>query len=392
MSIADLSLSYNERLVLELVFLNQATGRAEIAERTGLTAATVTRLVAPLVDAGLLTEQVDRVGAIGQPRRRLAIAPRKVFSVGINFMRHQFDLTVVDLNGDVLAMEQFEIDTITPESLGDASARHLASVLERIGVSRSAIIGAGYSVPGNFAPDGYSLRAHDYFRALDGLDLRPTLSAALGMPCWVETDGACAAIGEYLHGVGRRHETFFLVHIGHGVGGGAVINGQLYRGPHGNASKPGVLFPYDQPRPSGQDLLETLRSAGAVVEDIATLGMVAESHWTVIDAWLDRAAGQLGQVVRVVTAFIDPELIVVGGRLPSDMNKDLVSRTGQLVLDGPSRGLPLAPLEASSLGPQSGALGAASLPMFARFFTGSIGNGHNAYVNGRRAELSGKNH
>lgn len=96
------------------------------------------------------------------------------------------------------------------------------------------------------------------------------------------------------------------------------------------------------------------------------------------------APGRSGRVARVATAFVDPELIVIGGRLPSDMNADLVERIQHLDLVGPSRGLPVAPIQASKLGPQTGALGAASLPVFASFFAGSVGSGHNPYVNGRR--------
>ena len=385
MRITDMTLSYNERLAIELIFLGQATSRAEIAERTGLTAGTVTRLIAGLMASGFLIEAVERAGAKGQPPRKLKLAPKKAYSVGINFIRDQIDLSIVDLNGDVIAFEQYAIDTITPSSLADASQTNLDALLAQKRIKRRDIIGVGYSAPGNFAPDGYSLRAHDYFKALDNVDLRPILTEALGMPCWVETDGACAAIGEYLHGVGRKHETFFLVHIGHGVGGGTVINGQPYRGPHNNSSKPGVLFPYDSARPSGQDLLETLHKAGAQISDISALHAVAESHGAVIEQWLDRAANQLGQVARVATGFLDPELVVVGGRLPQKMNEDLVARINQLDLVGPSRGLPVAHVVCSSLGPQTGALGAASVPVFATFFSGSLSSSNNPYVNGRRS-------
>ena len=384
MSFLELPLTYNERQVIELVFRGDQVSRADLAALTGLTGATMSRLVTRLVDLGLLSESVDRSGTIGQPRRHLSIAPGKAYSVGVNFMWHRFDVALVDLAGKVVAYDVFDIDAVTPDSLADCARSSVDALLKRSRVRRNRLIGAGISVPGNFAPDGVSLRAHDYFRALDDINLVPVFEQALDTACAVDTDGACAAIGEFLHGEGRAYDTFYFIHLGHGVGGGTIIGRRLYRGPHGNAAKSGVLFPYDQPRPSGQDLIQTLRAAGAQVRDIVDIETVMGNYKEAVDAWIDRSATQLCEVMRVVTAFIDPEIIVLGGRLPSELNRRLVGLIQQAKLVGPSRGIPVASVIASKLGPKSGALGAASLPVFANFFPGSVGSRHNAYADGRR--------
>ncbi len=379
-------LTYNERQLIELVFRGDRVSRADLADITGLTGATVSRLVGRLIESGLLSESVARAGSIGQPRRHLSITPGQAYAVGVNFMRHRFDVALVDLAGTVVDYAVFQIEEVTPQSVADRAVSSLDECLARAGVARADVVGAGFSVPGNFALDGVSLRAHDYFRALDNVNMTPILEEALDLPCSVDTDGACAAIGEFMHGAGRAFETFFFIHIGHGVGGGTIIGGHLYRGPHGNASKPGVIFPYDKPRPSGQDLVETLRAAGAPVQDIADIEPIMDAVAGPLDAWLDRAADQLGEVARLATAFIDPDIIILGGRLPDDLNARLVSRIRTAELSGPSRGLPVASVLTSKLGPKSGALGAASLPVFANFFPGSVGSSYNSYANGRRRE------
>lgn len=384
MNLIENPLTYNERLLVELVFRGVATTRPEIVEETGLTSATVTRLVTGMLGKGLIREKAERNGAMGQPLRRLSLVPRKAYSIGVNFMRHRFDIALVDLTGEAIGMQQHEIDEITPLSIADLTSRSLDKILRDANVDREDLIGAGFSVPGNFAQDGESLRAHDYFEALDGLSLRPLLEDALNLYCAVETDGACAAVGEYLHGNARNHRNFFFIHIGHGLGGGTVIDGNLYRGPHGNSSKPGALFPYNKPRPSGQDLVETLVSAGAPVSDIADIEAVTEHYAEAVDAWLTRAAEQLADVARIATAFLDPEVIVLGGRLPSTLNSQLVERAQKIQLPGPSRGLPNAKIVASSLGPRTGALGAASIPVFQGLFPGSVSSRGNAYIDGRR--------
>ena len=97
--------------------------------------------------------------------------------------------------------------------------------------------------------------------------------------------------------------------------------------------------------------------------------------------WIERAAVQLRHALRVTTGFFDPSTIIIGGRLPSDLNKRLVKRAIKTPLEGPSRGLTVAPVRASTLGPKAGAVGAACIPLFRTFFTGENWDAGNNHLN-----------
>ncbi len=385
MSLLAEPLTYNERLLAELIFRRTAVTRPEISERTGFTGATVTRLVTGMLAKGLVAEEAERNGAMGQPLHKLSLVPRRAYSIGINFVRRRFDVALVDLCGDVISLEHQEIDDVTPDSIASVASFSVENILANNAVARSQIIGVGVSVPGNFAPDGISLRAHDYFSELDGVNLKPILEKALELRCSIEIDGACAALGEFLHGEGRSCRNLFVIHIGHGLGGGTIIDGNLYRGPHGNASKAGALFAYDQPRPSGQDLIEFLQSNKVNIKDIVDLEDIVHAHAEILNQWMDRAAMQLAEVARMATAFLDPDIICIGGRLPRSINDALAKRVCLIKLPGPSRGLPNAKVVSSSLGPNTGALGAASVPVFEQLFPGSVSSRGNRYMDGRRS-------
>ena len=380
-------LTFNERRLFELVLRGKDASRTAIAEATGLTPTTVSRLVSRLVDAGVLSDVAERSGRLGQPRRSLSINAGQAFSVGVNFIRGRFDIAIVDLAGSIVWQETTQVVELTAESVAELAASSVERALSAKRVSRKRIIGVGFSLPGGFAPDGKVLLAHELFPELDNRDLSPIFSDALGLNVSFDTDGACATLGEFLFGGATAHETTFLIHIGHGVGGGAIIDGRLFRGAHGNASKPGALFPYNLPRPSGQDLVEWMNEHETSVSDLADLAEYEPTD-PVIEAWMDRAALQIAEAGRMVTAFIDPEVIFVGGRLPSSFNRALISRLAETSLPGPSRNLPNAPFRASTLGPSSGVLGAASLPIFEYFFPGAQVNLGNAYINGRRSAAS----
>ena len=91
----------------------------------------------------------------------------------------------------------------------------------------------------------------------------------------------------------------------------------------------------------------------------------------VLQPWLSRASTQLEDAVRIVTGMFDPPVIVLGGLLPHDYLKDIAKRLTASNVKGPSRGLSVATVIATSQGDLNGPIGAASIPFFRLFFPGS---------------------
>jgi glucokinase len=65
---------------------------------------------------------------------------------------------------------------------------------------------------------------------LSDVPLRPLLSDRCGLPIYVENDASCAALAEASAAGRIVSENLVMFTIGTGVGGGLVLNGQLYRG------------------------------------------------------------------------------------------------------------------------------------------------------------------
>ncbi len=378
------NLSYNERRFIELIFREKSISRSEISERLGLTGSSASRMAARLLDIGLIADEVERLGAMGQPRRPIAIAPRKVFSAGINFALNTIDVAIIDLSGKVISVKREELRRSSPEAAAECANQLLEVMLVDAGISKSDVVGAGISVPANFSGKHGTVLPNALFSEYDNVDLDAVFGEIMGLETTIENDGACAALGEYYFAEGYRHDIFFVYHLGHGFNGGVMLNGRLYRGAHGNSCVTGVLFPYGEPRPTGTDLVNELGQHGVVLDDVADLANLPAAAESVVSEWVERAAGQLEQAVRIATGFFDPTIIVIGGRLPSPLTQRLVDRIRWRELPGPSRGLGVAPVVASKLGADGGAIGAACVPFFAQFFPGSMDDGHNNYANGRR--------
>lgn len=342
-------------------------------------------MAARLLEIGLIEDEVERLGAMGQPRRPIAIAPRKVFSAGINFALNTIDVAIIDLSGKVIAVKREELRRSSPEAAAECANQLLETMLVDAGISKADVVGAGISVPANFSDRHGTVLPNALFSEYDNVDLDAVFGEILGLETTIENDGACTALGEYYFAEGYRHDIFFVYHLGHGFNGGVMLNGRLYRGANGNSCVTGVLFPYGEPRPTGTDLVNELGRHGVVLDDVADLANIPASAEAVVSEWVERAGGQLEQAVRIATGFFDPTIIVIGGRLPSPLTQRLVERIRWRELPGPSRGLGVAPVAASKLGADGGAIGAACVPFFAQFFPGSMEDGHNNYSNGRRS-------
>lgn len=93
------------------------------------------------------------------------------------------------------------------------------------------------------------------------------MSERLGMPVWLENDANAAALGENRYGAGKGTKNMLYITVSTGVGGGIIINGDLYRGTRGAAGEMGhVIIDVNGPRCGcgGRGCLESLASGTAI--------------------------------------------------------------------------------------------------------------------------------
>ena len=118
------------------------------------------------------------------------------------------------------------------------AAHEGGSHLDKRGGQISAI---SIAVPGtvNFE-EGIVVKAPNV-PSLDGFRLAAALENELKLPALLENDANAAAIGEMWQGAGRGYSSIVCVTLGTGVGGGIILDGQLWRGADGSAGEIGHL-------------------------------------------------------------------------------------------------------------------------------------------------------
>ncbi|HEY7605008.1 MAG TPA: ROK family protein [Gaiellaceae bacterium] len=193
-------------------------------------------------------------------------------------------------------------------------------------------------------------------------DVAGAVGRALGIPVAFDTDVNAAALGEHRWGAGRGLDTFCYVTVGTGVGGGAIVNGEVVHGllhpelghmriPHDLAADP-----FAGSCPYHGDCLEGLASGPAIE---ARWGRPPRELAREEAVWrLEARYVALGLVNAV--AVLSPERIVLGGGvLETPGLLELVRAEVEALLAG----YVATEIVPPALGPRSGVLGAIALAL-----------------------------
>jgi predicted NBD/HSP70 family sugar kinase len=233
----------NLGLVLRHLRDNGPRSRARIAQETGLNKATVSSLVAELIDRRLVSAgDVHRGGSVGRPGLIVHLDGSTVCGIGVELNVDYAATLVLDLRGEVLFEHLIALDV--PALGADRTLDEVAALVAEASAAALALgavpVGVTVAVPGLVrSVDGVVIYApnigwHDV-PVLDGLRAR----IGLDCPVRVENDANLSAIAEWAMGSEARTSDLVYLTGEVGVGGGVIVAGQLLRGAGGLSGEVG---------------------------------------------------------------------------------------------------------------------------------------------------------
>ena len=220
--------------------------------------------------------------------------------------------------------------------------------------------------------------------------IRDEMRERLGIPVFIDNDANVAALAEHRFGVARGTRHAVMLTIGTGIGGGVIVDGELYRGSSGAASEPGhMVIDFDGPRCQGncpnRGCLETfasgtalaregheaaarepdsalgrLREAGRAIDGRAVTDAARDGDAVAV-AVVEEAGQRLGAGLSSLANIFEPELIVLGGGVATAVGELMLAPAREELR---SRALPpmnQTPVELAELGPEAGMIGAAEM-------------------------------
>lgn len=232
------------------------------------------------------------------------------------------NLRVARVAADGKVLDECSTNTgITPTQVAEAVVRMVK------GLDGLSVVGVGVGVPGRVDFPNRKVRSGG-FVDLSANDLVTDIENALGKPCILETDANLALLAEQKFGAGRGATDAVLLTIGTGIGGAALVGGQILRGKSSGGQfghvtvdhtglpcacgRRGCVETTSSGTALGRILMEAGFAKGTRVETVLKRAETGDPDaCRVIECW----ALPLRAAIDSIIASLDPQKVILGGGL-----------------------------------------------------------------------------
>lgn len=320
--------AHNLSLALRHILANPgAINRAGIAAQTGISRATMSRLVDELIATGLVEESDDKLstGGRGRPTSVLSPASGTVIALGLQVNISVLGAYLVDLSGNVLARETLEGDFSgsDPQATLRKLARMGRRVLREGREEGTTFLGSALALPGLVSGDTLVTAPNLGWKNIPFEELTHPLHDLHVTLIANEADLAAFAVAHPRPGAPEGPASFIYVSGEVGIGGGLVINHQPLSGAHGWSGEIGHICVEPQGNVcscGARGCLETIaglkalcRAAGLEDESSARELTQLAGHSAKAQDALANAGHALGQALAGVVNTVDISQVYLGG-------------------------------------------------------------------------------
>lgn len=338
----------NRSAALKLLHEQGSMSRKRMAECIHLTPAAITKIVGEMIGEGLLCEGMTLPSGGGAGRREVLVElnPRSFCALGVLINIRQAILSAVWLDGSVAFSAEVPLPEKAPADETVAALwKRLSELASDYGLTEKNILGIGVAVRGLTDPQGRIAR--NTLGALDKADypLADAFQAVSGLPTVMANNVRALFAAQMFEARDKTTKSQFFLRCEYGIGAALSINNEIWFGGTGTCAEIGhvpVVRRGGKPCICGKSgCLETIASPAAIREDALAIlspertpvlwnmakGKTAEEIDIndVLEAArrgddgvaqvVDRAVSTLGSALKTVIYTVDPEKIVLYGRV-----------------------------------------------------------------------------
>jgi predicted NBD/HSP70 family sugar kinase len=327
-------------LVLRRLFASKNASRAQLAEESGLSAMAITRIIRELLESGLIEEvgKRDRGGMPGRKRTNLRINATGSYVVGLVISAFGHEVALMDANGIPLVSQRISFGNVqNAEQAINGACDAITALITQEKIDTDRILGIGISIAG-FVQSSTGNVLHAPYLGWKDIELGRQISEYTGLPVIAENIADAINLAEQSTTAYSTNGDLFLVHASVTCGGSITQNGHLVRGANHAAGYIGHL-------PSGQSSLicscgssDCLNAHASGWSVLANLQLLDSRHFRFdrIEVYADtlkeliaqnpdvatregselfKAGQHLGRGLRNVALIVDPEAIVLAGKM-----------------------------------------------------------------------------
>ena len=227
-------------------------------------------------------------------------------------------IVAIDLGGTNIRVARLEQNRIVAQNAALLQDKeNLQHTLDQLvslidSVMDTTVTGIGIGVPSVVDVETGTVYDVTHIPSWKKVELGRLLEDRFGVPVKVNNDVNCFILGEHRYGVAQGYKSVVGLTLGTGLGGGIIVNGELFAGRNCGAGEFGML-------PYLDDVLETYCSGSFFPKQFAMTALEAfqkaeAGDEVALKSW--KAFGfHVGAAIKTVVYTYDPEAIVLGGSL-----------------------------------------------------------------------------
>ena len=311
--------------------------------------------------------------------------------IGVDMGGTKILSAVVNASGNILATAKIPTQAKDDTSIViDRISDCIKEAFKKSEVSENTIRAIGIGAPGPLDPEtGVVIFAPNL--GWKDVPLKKELEVRIGIPTFVDNDVNVGTLGEHTYGAGRGVQNLVGIFVGTGIGGGIILNGELFHGASKTAGEIGHIIVQEGGPKCGcgnRGCLEALASRTAMTKQLrnaimkkgkksaitkltdgdlqqirsGTLAKALRSKDKLTQNVFKKATKYLGVGIGSIVNFLNPDMIVLGGgvveALDKDFIKDIRKAAKKYALPDTLKGVQIV---RAQLGDDAGVLGAAAL-------------------------------
>lgn len=327
--------------IINAISEGSADTRADLARYLDLAPSTVSVRVQELLDQELISESGEASSTGGRRATVLSLKRDEGYFLVAELGGFHARIGISGLDGNLLHVKELPLElTPDPKEVLKTLVDYLSAFQNETQVNGEAK-GICLGVPGPVDVQSGRVEHPSRMPGWNQYPVAEALQSLLPIPVMVENDANLMAYGEHVAHPGIKDS--ITVKAGTGIGGGLVVDGQLYHGGTGIAGDLShARLPEAEPIPcacGNTGCLEALASGAAIVRQLCDEGYQISSVGEVVDLVTDadalstnlvRNAGKsLGAMLCPIVGFVNPDAVFLGGQL-SSLEVFVASVRGQL--------------------------------------------------------------
>ncbi len=305
---------------------------------------------------------------------------KKKYAIGIDIGGTSIKYGICSESGELIEQNSIDTPSDAPkETILEKLSGLVDKGLKTAKESKNEIHAVGVGTPGSVDVErGFLMGNTPNFTQWGNVGISEYLRSSSALPVYADNDANLMAYGEYAFGAGKDRENVIFITLGTGIGGGIVVDGELYRGNFYAGAEIGHMTIHYEGRKcrcGGIGCWEQYASATAMIKDYNRINpdnkvdntkQIFErydNNETQAQRIIKQTIEYLGAGLANIINIFNPELIVIGGGVSEAGDwfiEEIYQAACRRAMDSSRKNVEI---RAAKLGNRAGMMGAAAFAL-----------------------------